>query len=113
MKKADKKIENSARKALAEVCELALDEVAGFKWITHIANYSSFPDSLSVVCVFDTNSDLSNAYDTHNADFLRSLIKEKLSNVVIQIKYIRQHVTFDAEEACQNENGGKCPELFS
>ncbi len=112
MKKADKKIENSARKALIEVCELALDEVAGFKWITHFANYSSFPSSLSVVCVFDTNSDLSNAYDAHKDDFLRNLIKEKLSTVGIHIKNIRQHVNFDTEEACENENGGKWHERF-
>ena len=112
MKKADKKVENCTRKALIEVCELALDEVAGFKWITHFANYSSFPGSLSVVCVFDSNSDLSKAYDTHKDDFLRSLIKEKLSNVGIHIKNIRQHVNFDTEEACKNEHGGKWQERF-
>lgn len=112
MKKADKKIENCTRQVLTEVCEVALDEVTGFKWITHFANYSYFPDSLSVVCVFDTNNELSNACGAHQDDFLRNLIKEKLSTADIQIKDIRQHVNFDTEEACENENGGKWHERF-
>ena len=112
MKKADKKIENYVREALTEVCEVALDEVAGFKWITHFVNYSYFPDSLSVVCVFDTKNDLSTACGAHKDDFLRSLIKEKLSAAGIHIKNIRQHIKFDTEEACENENGGKWHERF-
>lgn len=107
MKKSDKKIENSVRGALTEVCEAALDEVAGFKWITHLVNYSSFPGSLSIVCVFDTNNDLSSALAAHRDDYLRSLIKEKLGAADIPIKDISQHVNFDTEEACKNENGGK------
>ena len=112
MKKTDKKIENTLRKALTEVCEVALDEVTGFKWITHFASYSYFPGSLSVVCIFDTDADLSNAYSSHKDDYLRSLIKENLSAVDIQIKDIRQHVKFDTEEACKKENGGKWHERF-
>ena len=61
MKKSDKKIDNTVRKALTEVCEAALTEVAGFKWLTHFVNHNDFPDSLSVVCVFDTNVELANA----------------------------------------------------
>ena len=112
MKKTDKKIENSLREALTEVCEVGLDDVAGFKWITHFANYSNFPGSLLVVCIFDTNNDLSNAYKAHSDDFLRSLIKEKLSAADIHIKDLRQQVNFDTEEACEIENGGKWHERF-
>ena len=112
MKKTDKKIENALREALTEVCEVALDEVAGFKWITHFASYRYFPGSLSVVCIFDTDADLSNAYSIHKDDYLRRLIKEKLSAVDIKIKDIRQHVNFDTEEACKKENGGKWHERF-
>lgn len=112
MKKTDKKIENCLREALTEVCEVALDEVAGFKWITHFANYKYFPDSLLVVCVFETNNDLSNANDANKDVFLRSLIKEKFSMVGINIKDMCQHVNFDTEEACENENEGKWHERF-
>ena len=112
MKKTDKKIENSIREALTEVCEIALKDVAGFKWITHFANYSNFPGSLLVVCIFDTNNDLSSILSTHKDDYLRKLIEEKLNTVDIHIKNIRQHVSFDTEEACKNEHGGKWHERF-
>ena len=107
MKKTDKKIENAIREALTEVCEMALDEVPGFQWLTHLVNYSDFPGSLSVVCVFDTNNDLSSALANHKDDYLRNLIKEKLAAVGIEFKDTRRHVNFDTEEACKNENGGK------
>jgi hypothetical protein len=112
MKKSDKKIENTLRKALTEVCEIALDEVAGFKWITHFVNYNDFPNSLSVVCVFDTNNDLSNTLSSHKDDYLRGLIKEKLDSANIQIRDIRQLVSFDTEEACSTEHAGKWHERF-
>ena len=112
MKKTDKKIDNSVRDALTEVCEIALNEVTGFEWITHFINYNHFPESLLVVCIFDTNNDLSNVLSTHKDDYLHKLIKEKLSAVGIHIKNIRRQVSFDTEEACKNENRGKWPERF-
>ncbi|MDH3978061.1 MAG: Fis family transcriptional regulator [Gammaproteobacteria bacterium] len=113
MKKSDKKIENSVRKALTKVCEAALDEVAGFKWITHLVNYNNFPESLSVICVFETNNDLSSALGANKDEYLRNLIKEYLGAANIPIKNIAQHVNFDTEEACRNEHRGKWHERFS
>ena len=98
MKKTDKKIDNSIRTALTEVCEIALNEVDGFQWITHLVNYKYFPESLSVVCVFGTDNDLSNILNTHQDDYLKKLIKERLGNVGIHIKNINRQVTFDTEE---------------
>ena len=112
MKKTNKKIDNSIRNALTEVCEIALNEVTGFEWLTHFANYSHFPGSLSIVCIFDTNDDLSNLLNTHKDDYLYKLIEEKLNTVSIHIKDIKQQVYFDTEEACKNENGGKWNERF-
>lgn len=113
MKKTDKKIENTVREALTEVCEIALDEVAGFKWISHVVNYDDFPGSLSVVCVFDTNNNLSSVLSTHQDDYLRRVIKEKLAAANIRIRDIRRHVSFDIEEACNDEHGGKWHKRFS
>jgi len=113
MKKHEKKIEKVLRAALTEVCKTALDEVQGFKWITHLADHNDFPSSLSVVCVFDTNYDLSSALKARKDDYLCSLIKEKLSAVDVHIKAIRPHITFDTEEACSEENGGRWHERFS
>ena len=113
MKKSDKKTENILIEALTEVCETALDEVTGFRWLTHFVNYSNFPESLSVVCVFDTNDDLTNALRAHNGDYLRKLIQEKFAAAGIRFTDLSQRVTFDTEEACRNEQGGKWSVRFN
>ena len=59
MRKTDKKMDNQLRHVLTEVCEVALKDINGFQWLTHVVNYSNFPKSLQVVCVFDTNENLS------------------------------------------------------
>ena len=110
MKKTDKKYEKAIREALTGVCDIALDEVPGFQWLTHRVNFTHFPDSLSVVCIFDANSDLASALLTQQDDFLRSLIREKLSAVGIPIKDMARQVSFDTEEACALEHGGKWQE---
>ena len=102
MRKTDKKIDNALRAALTEACDLALEKHAGFLWLTHFANYQDFPDSLSIVCIFDTNEQLSKA----NLKELCAIIKNKLTSIDIKIKNIQQHVIFDTEENCEKENNG-------
>ena len=51
MRKTDKKMDNQLRHVLTEVCEVALKDINGFQWLTHVVNYSNFPKSLQVVCV--------------------------------------------------------------
>ena len=108
MRKTDKKIDNALREALTEVCDLALEEYEGFTWLTHFASYDHFPDSLSIVCVFDTNEQLEKANDQS----FRAAIKEKLASMNVRIKDIRQHVSFDTEENCKRENNGNWHERF-
>jgi len=110
VKKTDKKYEKAIRAALTEACDIALDEVPGFKWLTHKASYSRFPDSLSVVCIFDTKSELASALLTQQDGFLRSVIREKLSAVGITLKDMARQVSFDTEEACTLEHGGRWQE---
>lgn len=87
---------------------MALETHEGFMWLTHFVNYHNFPSSLSIVCIFDTNEQLSKANDAE----LRAIIKEKLMSIDIKIKDIRQHVRFDSEENCAKENNGKWHERF-
>ena len=107
MKKSDKKTDNAIREALTEVCEVALEKVDGFQWLTHFANYSDFPNSLSVVCVFDSCSDLSNALNDGKGDYLCRLLDQYLRAMGIQLKDMKKHVSFDSEEACRNDHDGK------
>lgn len=108
MRKTDKKIDNALIEVLTEVCEIAKEKYDGFMWLTHFANYRYFPGSLSVVCVFYTNAQLAKV----DKDALRLLIKEKLASIDINIKDISQHVRFDTEENCRNENNGQWQERF-
>jgi len=112
MKKTDKKNEKLIVEALTEVCDIALSQVPGFQWLTHLINYSRFPDSLAVVCVFATKDDLNQVLLAKQDDFLRSLIREKLSAVNIPIKDSVRQVRFDSEEACEIEHGGRWQERF-
>jgi len=113
MRKTDKKIENSIREELTEVCEHALETVAGFKWLTHkVKDYKSLPESLSILCVFETDNDLSKALETYKDDFMYQLIKEKLSVVNLDVKNIKQQVRFDSEEACEKYHYGRWHERF-
>ncbi len=93
---------------LTEVCEIAQENYAGFKWITHFVNYNNFPDSLNVVCIYDTNPQLKKT----DVNGLRLLINEKLLSIDITIKDIQRQVTFDTEENCSNENNGNWNERF-
>ena len=108
MRKTDKKIDNAIRAALTEACDEALEKHAGFLWLTHFVNYQDFPDSLSIVCIFDTNKQLSKA----NLNELRAIIKAKLTSIEIKVNSIHQHVIFDTEENCEKENNGNWKERF-
>ena len=110
MKKTDKKIENTLVASLTEVCEAALKGVEGFQWITHLVNYSDYPKSLSVICVFDREDALARLVASGKDEYLRSLIKEALNRSGIPIKNIQSQVSFDTQEACDKQHKGKWSE---
>ncbi|USH05373.1 hypothetical protein K6Q96_19400 [Grimontia kaedaensis] len=103
MRKTDKKIDNSLRKALTQVCDIAQSESDGFEWLTHFVNYDRFPNSLNVVCVFDTQANLALA----NQESFHRHIKDALDSIDIKVKDMSKHVQFDTEENCEKENKGK------
>lgn len=108
MRKTDRKTENMLIRALTEACEIAQDRFEGFTWLTHFANYSRFPASLAVVCVYDTNAQLAKT----DREGMRSLIKAELASAGIQLTDVRRQVRFDTEENCNQENKGKWNERF-
>jgi hypothetical protein len=113
MKKSDKKIENSLRLALTKVCEFALNEVEGFQWLTHLVNYNDFPDSLLVVCIFETNERLAQAKSKHDDDYLINRITNELAAAGFKIRNNNSLVKFDTEENCKIENNGRWDQRLS
>lgn len=103
MRKSDRKRDNAIREALTLACEWALERGDGFRWLTHQVDYDRFPQSLSVLCVYQTNSELK-AADT---DTLGQIIGDHLDKIGITLKDIRRHIAFDTEENCEAEHGGR------
>ncbi|WP_431025265.1 Fis family transcriptional regulator [Halomonas sp. H5] len=106
MRKSDKQLDNRLRGALMEACELALESVPGFRWLTHLADYQRFPDSLRIVCVFDSDDALARAREAREDDYLCQLLQAKLAAAAIKPAALRRQVRFDSEEACQREHKG-------
>ncbi len=108
MRKTDKKIDNQLRLVLTDVCEFALEEIDGFQWLTHLVNYSDFPKSLKVVCVFDTNDNLSSFTSQKSKNELTSLIQATLHEVDIKVKHMADHISYDTEQNCEQQHDGQC-----
>lgn len=106
MRKSDKKIDNQLRTVLTEICESALEDIEGFKWLTHTVNYSNFPKSLKIICVFDTNESLDKYLLSNSNDQLQRSIEQELNKLEIRFKKIVNHVLFDTEENCDAQNNG-------
>lgn len=112
MRKSDKKTDNAIRLELTGICESALEDIKGFLWLTHIVDYDKFPLSLKVICVFDTNDNLT-AFNTSNyKGQLKNQIKSGLQAIGVQIKSIDKHVFFDSQEACDIHHNGQWAARF-
>lgn len=110
MKKTDRKIDITICTALTQACKIALDNVDGFQWLTHQVNYQQWPQSLMITCVFDRNSQLDAAITTHQDDFLRSLISDKLAAVAVPLNKPHKQIRFDSEQNCSEQHQGQWPQ---
>ncbi len=84
----------------------------GFVWLTHFASYASFPASLSIICIFDSNENRSKMYASNKQAYLYSLIDANLRAVGIEVKSIETQVSFDTEEDCQRQDDGSWNKRF-
>jgi hypothetical protein len=105
MRKADKKLDNQISRVLTDFCETALKEFTGFQWLTHLVNYSNFPNSLKVICVFDTNDNLNGLKEMNGHHEIGKLIQKKLFEIGADIS--SSHISYDTEESCNTDNNGK------
>ena len=91
MRKTDKKIDNQLRQLLTEVCELALQQIPGYKWVSHNVNYDRFPESLVITCTFEDQHCAENA---QQQGILLNLIQQKLRIAAIELKNVHQQIRF-------------------
>jgi hypothetical protein len=106
MNKTVKKLDNNVVKALTIVCEMAKQDIVGFEWLTHSANYSNFPGSLVITCVLDNQQSLDSMLANQHDELIRKLIQKQLFRAGVLLKDARSHVFFDTEQACMSQNGG-------
>jgi hypothetical protein len=106
MRKTDKKTDNQIRLALTDVCEIALKEIEGFEWLTHTVNYDSFPKSLKVTCIFDTQDNLNSFTQSAQNQKLSLLVQSKFQGLNISFKDINKQIKYDTEEACDEVHNG-------
>ena len=106
MKSTVKKLDDNVIKALTKVCEEAKQHIEGFDWLTHRADYSNFPASLAITCVFLTEHQLSQAMEQKQDAYLRKQVQKQMLKAGILLKDVRRNVFFDTEEACAAGHGG-------
>lgn len=106
MKKTITKLDNNVIKALTIACESFKQKIAGFEWLTHDADYSSFPSSLVVTCVFDKQESYLIARTKEQDNLMRKIIHNQLLKVGVILKHPQRHVRYDTEERCLAENNG-------
>lgn len=106
MRKSDKKLDKIITIALTDVCENTLKAYSGFEWITHEVDYHRYLDSLTIVCVFDTNANLATVLESDEAFSIKHSIEKVLHENGIVIKGIQRRILFDTEEACAAQHNG-------
>ncbi len=104
--KTQKKIDNTIRKALTEACSIFMAEIKGFEWLTHRVNYTNFPASLIVICVFDTPANQQRGESAGEFVTMQKQIQAKLLKVGVKFKVLGRQVIFDNEQACQQGHEG-------
>lgn len=107
LSKTNQKIDNNVCKALTIACESSLHDVAGFVWLTHRANYTNFPASLVITCVFNTDEEIEAMKALQQDETMMATIQKQLLKVGVVVKNIKKSVHFDSEEACQAKHDGQ------
>ncbi|CAM3070745.1 Fis family transcriptional regulator [Vibrio neptunius] len=98
MRKSDKKTENQIREVLTEVCEDTLKSYDGFLWVTHTVKYASFPQSLEVVCVFDTKQNRANFLVGEGPQHVSLTIQNAFNKVGVRMKSVDKQIRYDTQE---------------
>ncbi len=103
-KKQIKQTEKQIVKQLTQVCHLALAELDGFCWLTHLVDYQNINASMQVVCVFQTEEDINNLEE--NKQKLINWVEAYLKQINIKLARPARQIQFDSEQACAAHHQG-------
>lgn len=106
MRKSDKKIEKQLRCALNQVCDQLLSQDIGFQWVTHLVDYDRFPVSLKIICIFETETAMTEYQASQGFTSLPTLVNRALQDHDIVLKNLKKHLFFDNEETCSRVQNG-------
>ncbi|BCD96943.1 Fis family transcriptional regulator [Marinagarivorans cellulosilyticus] len=104
--KTQKRTDNNIRLALIAVCEQSLKDIPGFKWLTHQVDFTNFPASLLVTCIFETQEQLTQAEQNLHTQQMQNNVQAKLFKIGVKVSSPKNQVVFDTEEACTQEHEG-------
>lgn len=95
MRKTDKKYDKAIREALTDVCELTMEKVEGFEWLTREVNYQRFPQSLTVRLMFKDRQTLAGFERSDDYQAALSDIQTRLAAAGVTLKNINHHIELD------------------
>ncbi|EDP57871.1 hypothetical protein [Vibrio sp. AND4] len=98
MRKSDKKVENLIRSVLTEVCEDTLKGYDGFLWVSHTVKFSSFPHSLEIVCVFETEQDRADFLLGEGQQHVSTAIQKAFDQAGVQLKNVGKQIRYDIKQ---------------
>ncbi|MGS0676998.1 Fis family transcriptional regulator [Shewanella sp. 30m-9] len=99
MRKTDKKIDNTIRIILTQVCEAAKEQVAGFMWVTHQVNFAKMPDSLMISFIFESQSLLDRAIRSGETARIQTLTQKLLQAEGISLNKVNKQCRFHVAPA--------------
>ncbi|HFG1610150.1 TPA: Fis family transcriptional regulator [Vibrio cholerae] len=99
MRKSDKKVDNLIREVLTDVCENTLKSYDGFLWVTHTVKYAAFPQSLEIVCVFESDQDRASFLAGENQKHVSTTIQNAFSRAGVQLKNASKHIRYNVQQS--------------
>lgn len=106
LSKTQKKTDDNIRQALNEACNQLLDEYLGFSWLTHQVDYTNFPASLIVTCIFESRAQQEHIIKSQQEQGIWKIIQGKLIKVGIKVPRPAFQIRWDNEEDCVNIHDG-------
>lgn len=112
MNKQHKKIDKALVSCLTQACETLKENVNGFVWLTHFANYQKFPASLTIVCVFETDAERQQSLVSGKDLYIESLLIAHLKAANVLLPSLKNRLSFDTEEQCTLHHNGNWARRF-